>query len=84
MAMKTLSVRHSTALPMREISALAIRAGEEAPELLAVGDEDFAVIGADLDGDGRPAGTRRYDLCRVLPGEFLDTCSSRSRRSRRS
>jgi hypothetical protein len=31
------------------------------PELVAVGDEDFAIVTAELD-DGRPRRTQRYDL----------------------
>lgn len=71
--MDTLSVRHTTSLPMREISALTTRAGEAGAELLAVGDEDFALVAAELDAEERPTRTWRHDLCRVLPREYLDS-----------
>jgi hypothetical protein len=61
--MDALEVQHATALPIREISALTARTGPEGQlQLLAVGDEDFAVIKAEFDENGRPAETFRYDL----------------------
>jgi hypothetical protein len=67
--MKTLAIRHETALPMREISALTVRSGESGgPELLAVGDEDFGLVSAQLDDDGAPARTRRHELFLPLVG----------------
>ena len=75
MVVKSLTIQHSTALPIREISALTTRARESGAELLAVGDEDFAVIAAALDTEHRPARTWRHDLCRVLPREYLDSDS---------
>jgi hypothetical protein len=60
---------HETALPVREISALAVRRDDEGKlQLLAVGDEDFAVITAECDDDGVPKGTRRDDLFLALVG----------------
>lgn len=71
--MRTLALRHETALPMREISALTVRAGESgALELLAVGDEDFAVVAAELGDDGTPARTERHDLFLALVGTGID------------
>jgi hypothetical protein len=69
---RALAIRHSTALPIREISALTTRPRESGADLLAVGDEDFAVIAAALDADHRPDGTWRHDLCQVLPREYLE------------
>src|SRR5687768_14143347 len=59
--MNRLKVELATALPLREISALTTRAGSTPNlELLALGDEDFAVIKAEL--DGKLGETFRYDL----------------------
>jgi hypothetical protein len=64
---------HETALPIREISALTIRRSDSGSlQLLAVGDEDFAVITADCDEDGRPKGTRREELFLPLVGSGID------------
>jgi hypothetical protein len=71
-----LEIRHTTALPMREISALALRTGPGGEsELLAVGDEDFAVISAELEG-AEPARTWRHDLRRPLRDTQVDVGSS--------
>src|SRR3954454_6233474 len=70
---KTLKVRHATALPLRDISALTSRTGLGGQlQLLAVGDEDFAVVRAEIDDDGDPAETFRYDLFPVLVGTEID------------
>ena len=61
--MKAVNVRETTALPIREISALA--PGSDGSQLLAVGDEDFAVIAANVSDAGALGETRRHDL--VLP-----------------
>jgi uncharacterized protein YjiK len=64
---------HETALPIREISALAIRRSDSGSlQLLAVGDEDFAVVTADCGEDGRPKGTRRDELFLPLVGSGID------------
>jgi len=68
---KALRIRHSTALPVREISALTTRPGESGVELMAVSDEEFAVITAELDAELRPAATQRHDLSQVLPASIL-------------
>jgi hypothetical protein len=71
--MDTLKVEHATALPTREISALTTRTGPEGQlQLLAVGDEDFAVIKAEFDDNGRPAETFRYDLFLPLVETSID------------
>jgi hypothetical protein len=59
---KQLSAQHATALPLRELSALAVRPDGSGAQLLAVGDEDFAVITAELDTQGRAGMTRRENL----------------------
>jgi hypothetical protein len=49
---KRIGIAHSTSLPIREVSALASRSGPSGrPELVAVGDEDFAIVTAELDDD---------------------------------
>jgi hypothetical protein len=71
--MKTLALRHQTALPIREISALTVRAsGSDRPELLAVGDEDFAVIASEVGDDDTPTRTWRHDLFLLLVGTGID------------
>src|SRR5690349_7482841 len=74
--MRTLDVRHETALPVRELSALALgsRPGEPS-RLLAVGDEDFAVISAQLE-DGKPELARRHDLRLPLGNSQVDISSA--------
>ena len=70
--MDTLKVELATALPLREISSLTTRTGSTAKlELLAVGDEDFAVMKAELQ-DGVPGDTFRYDLFLPLVGTGID------------
>jgi hypothetical protein len=66
--MSVLDVVHKTALPLRELSALALRGGK----LLAVGDEEFAVLAAELDEAGRPGDTKRHDLVLALVGTGID------------
>ncbi len=64
---------HETALPIREISALAIRRSDSGRlQLVAVGDEDFAIVTADCGKDGRPKGTRREELFLPLVGSGID------------
>jgi uncharacterized protein YjiK len=64
---------HETALPIREISALASRRNSSGDlQLLAVGDEDFAVVTADCDKDGRPRETQREELFLPLVGSGID------------
>jgi len=73
---RRLGIRHQTALPMRELSALALRAGPSGQsQLLAVGDEDFAVVSAELEDTGEPAGTRRHDLLLSLRDTRVDVGS---------
>jgi hypothetical protein len=70
---KTLKVRQQTALPIREISALAVRvSGSDRSELLAVGDDDFAVIAAEIGDDGTPTRTWRHDLFLPLVATGID------------
>src|SRR5262245_7394372 len=70
--MDTLTVELATALPLREISALTTRPGSESElELLAVGDEDFAVLQVPVD-DGVFGETFRYDLFLPLVGTGVD------------
>jgi hypothetical protein len=71
--MKTLAIQCETALPIREISALTVRVAPSGDvELLAVGDEDFAVITAELEDDGAPSRTWRHDLWLPLVGSGID------------
>jgi hypothetical protein len=73
--MRALAVHHEAALPTREISALAVRVGPGGrSQLLAVGDEDLAVITAELD-DGRPADAERHDLSLPLRDSPVDVRS---------
>ncbi len=61
--MRTLEVHHAAALDVAELSALTIRSGPEGrPQLLAVGDEDFAVVSARLGDGDELGGARREDL----------------------
>jgi hypothetical protein len=70
---KRIGIAHSTSLPIREVSALASRSGPSGrPELVAVGDEDFAIVTAELDDHEHPRGTQRYDLERVLPAKYVE------------
>lgn len=60
-------------MPIREISALGVRPGDSGElQLLAVGDEDFAVITADCSEDGVPGATRREELFLPLVGTGID------------
>src|SRR3954454_24414491 len=62
-SVRRLGIRHQTALPMRELSALALRAGPSGQsQLLAVGEDLLVVLAAGLEEGGEPAGTRRHDL----------------------
>src|SRR3954462_13982838 len=73
--MRALAVHHEAALPAREISALAVRGRPGGrSQLLAVGDEDLAVITAELD-DGRPADAERHDLSLPLRDSPVDVRS---------
>ena len=68
-----MEVSHATSLPMREISALGVLSDDEGkPELLAVGDEDSAVVTARYDDDGAPTRTSRHDLFLTLVGTGID------------
>jgi hypothetical protein len=74
--MKTLKTRHTTALPMREISALTARTSDSTgSQLLAVGDEDFAVITTDVSDNGTLGRTWRHDLLRPLAAAGIDVDS---------
>src|SRR5687767_10761389 len=64
--MNELAAQHETALPMRELSALALRRNGNGAELLAVGDEDFSVLISELDEHGVAGRTKREDLFPVL------------------
>src|SRR3954452_22637729 len=61
---RTLEIHHVTSLGPRETSPpTACRRPEGPPRLLAVGDEDFAVVSAEIDDDtGTLARIRRDDL----------------------
>jgi hypothetical protein len=66
-------ILHETALPIREISALGVRRDDSGElQLLAVGDEDFAVITAQCSEDGQPKATRREELFLPLIGTGVD------------
>ena len=68
-----MKIVHETALPIREISALGIRRDKSGEfQLLAVGDEDFAVITADCSEGGVPGATRREELFLPLVGTGID------------
>lgn len=73
-SVRRLEIRHETVLPLREISALAVRSGAEGQtQLLAVGDEDFAVVSAELDDGDKPTRARRHDLHSALRDTRIDT-----------
>ena len=56
-------VHHVATLGLRELSGLAVFGGPgRPPRLLAVGDEDFAVVSAEVDGSGAVVRTWRDDL----------------------
>jgi hypothetical protein len=71
---RTLEIQHVTSLGPRETSALTVcRRPAGPPRLLAVGDEDFAVVSAEIDDDtGRPARIRRDDLLPALRDTAVD------------
>ena len=71
--MPRLEVHQVVTLGLRELSALTVcsRPGEP-PRLLAVGDEDFAVVSAEVDDAGTPARTRRDDLRPALRDAGID------------
>jgi hypothetical protein len=66
-------VHHVATLGLRELSALTVcsRPGSP-PRLLAVGDEDFAVVSAEVDDAGAPARTWRDDLQPALRDAGID------------
>jgi hypothetical protein len=66
-------IRQKTALPLAEISALALRGGVEGKaQLLAVGDGDFAVLSVELDNGRELAHTWRHELLLVLREAQID------------
>ena len=70
---ESLRIRSVTSLPLREVSALATRRRSGGgSQLLAVGDEDFAVVQADVEGDDALGQTSRYDLFLPLVGTGID------------
>src|SRR4051794_4964293 len=74
--MQTVEIRDRTALPMREISALAVRSNaSHGTELMAVGDEDYAVVRAEVTSSEGIMRTWRDDLCAVLTKAGVDTTS---------
>ena len=66
--MQRLEIRHAATLGLPETSALTMcyRPGGS-PRLLAVGDEDFAVVLAEVDDGGTLVRTWRNDLSRTRP-----------------
>ena len=70
---ESMRIRSMTSLPLREVSALATRRRSGGgSQLLAVGDEDFAVVQADVEGDDALGETSRYDLFLPLVGTGID------------
>jgi hypothetical protein len=68
-----LEVHHVATLGLRELSALTFSSRPGcSPRLLAVGDEDFAVVSAEVDDAGTPARTRRDDLRPALRDAGID------------
>jgi hypothetical protein len=66
-------VRHVATLGLQELSALTVCSRPGAPpRLLAVGDEDFAVVSAEVDDAGTPARTWREDLRPALRDTGID------------
>ena len=55
--------------PLRQLSALAVRRGAE---LVAIGDDDFDVVTAELGPDSRPARARRHAVVAGGAGERSD------------
>lgn len=72
--MQRLEIHHVTTLDLPETSALTMRSQPEGPpRLLAVGDEDFAVVSTEIDDHrGTLVGTRRDDLRPVLRNTPID------------
>jgi hypothetical protein len=64
----TLRARRTTAFPLSEISAFAERRCDGATELLAVGDEDFALAVIPFAPDGPRGEAERHDLSSLLVG----------------
>jgi hypothetical protein len=69
-----LKIHRLASLDLRETSALTMRSQPEgAPRLLAVGDEDFAMVSTEIDDHrGTLAGIRRDDLRPVLRNTPID------------
>ena len=66
-------VHHVATLGLRELSGLAVFGGPgRPPRLLAVGDEDFAVVSAEVDGSGAVVRTWRDDLRPALRAAGID------------
>jgi len=66
--MNELAAQHETALPMRELSALALRRNGDGTELLTVGDEDFSVV---ITAHGVAGRTKREGLLLLNDGHVL-------------
>ena len=66
-----LQLEAKTALPLTEISAFALRKGEDGTELIAVADDDFGVLCVPLSGDGQLGESDRRDLWRKLPMDVV-------------
>jgi hypothetical protein len=62
----------STALPLTEISALAVRRAGGPAELVAVGDDDFGVLTVPLSDDRSLGPADRHELRRDLPRKIVD------------
>ena len=66
-------VHHVATLGLRELSGLTVLGGPAGPpRLLAVGDEDFAVVSAEVDGSGAVVRTWRDDLRPALRDAGVD------------
>lgn len=71
--MQQLEIHHVMTLELSETSALATRSRPgDPPRVLAVGDEDFAVVSAEIDDAGTFARTWRDDLRPVLHHTGVD------------
>ena len=57
-------------LPLSEISGLGVRSRPGGVELVAVGDEEFAVVTASVDRDGTLGDADRHDLASALPEDI--------------
>src|SRR4051794_4165147 len=74
--MHSVDICHRTSLPMREISALALHGDVNGRRrLLAVGDEEFTVVSAELEGGIEPGHTQRHNLCPALTERGIDVDS---------